>query len=880
MRFSRLGVALVSSVAIVASAVSPAAAAPDGTNIVINEVYGGGGNSGATYTHDFVELYNPTDAPISLDGMYLQYTSVKGKKPNSGNILQLAGETPAKGYTLIQLAQGSGGTRGIEADLEGDIAMSGKGGIVALTNSADPWTPSAQVVDLLGWGEATFAEGNAAPGTSNSVSVQRAQTGVDTDNNATDFVTGAPTPGDLKPENAGTVTIAEIQGTGPVTPLDGQRVTTSGYVTASYPEGGFDGFYMQQGGEKSEASNGIFVFLGRDGQVPEVGSCVTVTGTAGEYTGETQLSDPEVVPDTDCGPTVVPTEFSELPEGDAAREAYEGMLVQVTGPYTVSNNYELNTYGTVGLAPGTEPFYQPTDVFPPSTDPNSEVQKLAVSQGLREVSLDDGRSRNYAKSDTETPLPYLVTGGKTVKSLRAGDTVTFTEPVIVSGRYDKWGLQPTVPITGNSESLPITWEDSRAAEEAGPNVKDSELSLASFNVLNYFTTLGETEEGCKAYTDREGNNVTANWCTVRGAWSTQAFTRQQAKIVNAINTLNVSVLGLEEIENTASVTGDASRRDEALSKLVAALNADLTARGKEPTWELVASPEKVPGREDVIRVAFIYNKTKVAPVGPSVIIDDPAYTGVARQPLGQAFARVGQKDPEFVAVVNHFKSKGSVARGDKDQNDGQGNNPNLRAEQARALTKAIAAHEEWNDMPVFVVGDLNSYTKEDTMKVLEDAGYTNIAATYDSGHSYQFAGRIGSLDHAFGNAAAMKLVVDADVWDINSDESIAFEYSRENYNIAPLVDDSVFRSSDHDPIKVAFNLGTAKPDQPSKPGDSGDSGAATGSNTSSDLPPEAVAALEVIGGLVGAILGLLGIGAAAQHFAPDLVNQVKGLFGI
>lgn len=105
-----------------------------------------------------------------------------------------------------------------------------------------------------------------------------------------------------------------------------------------------------------------------------------------------------------------------------------------------------------------------------------------------------------------------------MKPLRTGDIVTFTEPVILGGRFDKWGLQSTAPITGNSESSSITWDDSRATEEAGPTVKDAELSLASFNVLNYFTSLGENEEGCKAYTDREGNNVTANWCTVRGAW--------------------------------------------------------------------------------------------------------------------------------------------------------------------------------------------------------------------------------------------------------------------------------------------------------------------------------------------------------------------------
>ena len=58
-----------------ALAAAPAQANPGGTALVISEVYGGGGNASATYTHDFVELYNPTNAPISLAGMSLQYRS-------------------------------------------------------------------------------------------------------------------------------------------------------------------------------------------------------------------------------------------------------------------------------------------------------------------------------------------------------------------------------------------------------------------------------------------------------------------------------------------------------------------------------------------------------------------------------------------------------------------------------------------------------------------------------------------------------------------------------------------------------------------------------------------------------------------------------------
>src|SRR5699024_1758040 len=121
-----------------------------------------------------------------------------------------------------------------------------------------------------------------------------------------------------------------------------------------------------------------------------------------------------------------------------------------------------------------------------------------------------------------------------------------------------------------------------------------EYSIASFNVLNYFTSLGRDEEGCRAYNDMYGNPVATNYCDVRGAYSAEAFRDQQNKIVAAINELDVDVLGLEEIENTYALTGDIERRDEALSKLVDALNA---AVGTE-RWAYAASPATVGTDED------------------------------------------------------------------------------------------------------------------------------------------------------------------------------------------------------------------------------------------------------------------------------------------
>src|SRR5699024_4211003 len=200
-------------------------------------------------------------------------------------------------------------------------------------------------------------------------------------------------------------------------------------------------------------------------------------------------------------------------------------------------------------------------------------------------------------------------------------------------------------------------------------------------------------------------------------------------------------------------------------------------------WAAVESPLEVGTDEDVIRVAFIYDLTTVKPVGESRIFDDPAYTGTARQPLAQEFQPLDESKESFVGVVNHFKSKGSPVNGDEDMNDGQGHFANVRLAQAQALIDHLDNQDDWADKPVFILGDLNAYSKETVLSTLAGAGYRNIAEAHDAGLSYQFSGRLGSLDHALGNAQAMDRTVDAEVWDINADEPLAFEYSRRNYNV-------------------------------------------------------------------------------------------------
>src|SRR4051795_10923555 len=107
----------------------PAGANPAGTGLVISEVYGGGGNAGATYKNDFIELHNPTAAPISVDGWSVQYGSATG---TTWQVTNLSGSVQPGGYYLIQEAQGAGGTVDLPGtDAIGTIPMAGGAGKVA-----------------------------------------------------------------------------------------------------------------------------------------------------------------------------------------------------------------------------------------------------------------------------------------------------------------------------------------------------------------------------------------------------------------------------------------------------------------------------------------------------------------------------------------------------------------------------------------------------------------------------------------------------------------------------------------------------------------------------------------------------------------------------
>ncbi|MFO7690806.1 MAG: ExeM/NucH family extracellular endonuclease, partial [Cryobacterium sp.] len=810
----------------------PASAATDGSGVIINEAYLNGGSSGATFLNKFVELYNPTDAAVSLDGTSIQYRSAGGTGNPTGTIA-LTGSIAAQGYYLVQGSSNAANGAALPTpDAVFGASFAGGSGTLFFADQADALTAPAtgslvgneQVIDLLGWGSSNTFEGTASTNASVTTSLNRTGFG-DSDVNAADFTTAAPTPtntagettADAEPASTETATptdaptaepepteppsdvtpINAIQGTGDVSPLVGTTVKTVGVVTAAYPGGGFDGFYIQSpdtGGPidlaSHDASHGIFVYGSAAAASVTIGDYVEVVGAVSEYYGMTQVAAASAAAVTTLTETVTaPTPaLVGLPESEDARETLEGMLLAPQGDFTVTNNYTTNQYAEIGLAAGTTPLVNPTVTARPGS---AEYAAALAANAARAVTLDDGASSDYLRSDAKnTAVPYL----SVTDPVRVGAAVDFVRPVIFDFRFNAWKLQPTSTLTAANaaEVQPATFANTRTP---APENVGGDITLATFNVLNYFSTTGDSLTGCRYYEDRLGEPTTVSGgCDARGAANTDDFERQQAKIVSAINALDADVVSLEEIENSAAFGKD---RDEALANLTAALNAGAQA----DVWSFVASPSVLPVSEDVIRTAFIYKKETVETVGDSVILaESVAFNGRAREPLAQAFQLVGDDESSFLAIVNHFKSKGSGSGENADQNDGQGASNATRVEQATALVSFAAQLKTDTGIDrVFLTGDFNAYDQEDPLQVLLTAGYINQGAQTGE-YTYAYGGTVGSLDHVFASPEAAATVNAVDVWNINSVESVALEYSRFNNNLTDFYTPDAYRSSDHDPV--------------------------------------------------------------------------------
>jgi uncharacterized protein len=899
-------------------------------NIVISQVYGGGGNSGADYTHDFIELFNRGTTAVSLAGWSLQYASATGTGnfgANSGQLTELPGVTLQPGqYFLVQEAQGTGGTTPLPTPDVIDatpIAMAAGAGKVALVNTTASLgcnggstlcSPEqlALIIDLVGYGSANFYEGAAAPTLSNTTAALRLENGcMETDNNAMDFAAGAPTPRntasplnlcagpDAAPEVASTypadgatdfpvsanlsVTFTEpvdvtgmwfdltcsssgsniaatasggpttfsidpavdlvtgetctltvfaanvtdqdandppdnmvvdfavgftafdictanytpiytIQGSGLSTPIPG-TVTTRGIVVGDFEgSASLSGFYMQDiaGDGDPATSDGIFVFTGSS-NVANVGEVVSVTGFARERFNQTTINGTNsntspvtnIVVCSSGNPLPDPVDVT-MPFADATYlERYEGMLVRFPQDLVIAEYFNYDRFGEIVLA---LPLDGETRPFTGTAidEPGAPANARTLANTLRRITLDDVNSaQNPVTLRHPNGDPFSLTN-----RFRGGDTVTNAVGVL-GFDFSLYRIMPTGPAEYTAVNL----------RPEAPDPVGGTVRVAAMNTLNFYVTA-----------DYPTGNPLDNQCgplnnlECRGWDSDQVdeFNRQRDKLLAALAGLDADVIGLNELENSAGV--------EALDSVVAGL----------PGYAYINTGTI---GTDAIKVGLIYRSAVVTPVGPYAILDstvDPRFLDTFNRPsLAQTF-EVNATGARFSVVVNHLKSKGSDcnAVGDPDLGDGQGNCSQTRRAAAEAMMDWIATDPTGSgDVDYIIMGDLNSYGKEDTIDVVK-AGADGVAGTADDftnlldfyqgayAYTYVFDGQFGYLDYALSNASLSAQITGATEWHINSDEPDVLDYDT---TFKPPEQDALFepnayRSSDHDPVLVGLDL--------------------------------------------------------------------------
>ena len=267
-------------------------------------------------------------------------------------------------------------------------------------------------------------------------------------------------------------------------------------------------------------------------------------------------------------------------------------------------------------------------------------------------------------------------------------------------------------------------------------------------------------------------------------------------------------LSIAEIQGTADVSPQAGKTVETIG-VVTATYPTGGFNGFYPQTAGTGGALDLDTRtaSDGIRTAFTYRAATVEPVGESFILIGSLAFDNAREPLARAFEPMrASKGSKVLVIANHFKSKsGGAATGDK-VDAGPGAYNGDRTRQTKAVVafvdrqKAVAKTER-----VVLVGDFNAYEQEDPILTIAAAGYVDQVPKTGK-QTYAFDGMVGSLDHVFASTVANRRVSGADVWNINSVESVGLEYSRFNANATNLYEVSPYRSRDHDPVILGLNL--------------------------------------------------------------------------
>lgn len=522
--------------------------------------------------------------------------------------------------------------------------------------------------------------------------------------------------------------LAAIKGIGQRTALPtGREVVVDGVVTGQFlGRERLNGFYLQQATEHGPV--GLFVYMPgatpSDGALIAPGTHLQLHARTGEYRGQVQLQRVERI--ETCARDQLPEPLAvDWPLSEAQLSRKEGLLLTFPQPLTVTGNYELGRYGSLKLAA--------TRLFRPTNTPG-EPQSRDI------LELDDGSYR--ASPD---PIPYLDADG----TRRVGSTVQGLTGILAHA-FDAYRLHPTSEpyfVDANPRPAPLP--------EPGAH-----LRVATFNVENYFTSLGQ-----------------------RGAASAEALERQRAKLAAAVEGLQADILALVEVENDP----------RALADLVEQLSERTGIRYRAVSGDADRG-------SDAIKLALIYRPDRVEALSELYADNDPAHH---RPPLA-AFFRSAGGGPAFGVVTAHYKSKtGCPPRGDIDRGQGCWNQRRVAQSQAmNGFLQRLAAAE--GHQRLLLTGDLNAYGAEDPILTLTREGLVDLVADRlppERRYTYVFRGESGYLDHALASPELAAAVVEVRPWPINADEPPYLGYDGPD-NAAPHFRPDPFRSSDHDPIAV------------------------------------------------------------------------------
>jgi uncharacterized repeat protein (TIGR01451 family) len=779
-------------------------------------------------TYSFTVLVNGDTTPETNETFFVNVTNVTGATVTDGQGQgTIVNDDTAPNLTIndVALSEGNAGTTtftftvslsapapggGVTFDIataNGTASAPGDYTAKSLTSQTIPAGSSTYTFDVL-------VNGDTTPETNETFFVNVT--------NITNAI-GTDTQGQGTINNDDLSKIHDVQGNGAATPIPGSTVTVEGIVTGDFQASAqLSGFFLQEEDADVDAdpatSEGIFVFCNSCPTAVAEGQKVRVTGSVSEFNNMTEItaSTAGSVVVTDAGNNIalVTPSTIDLPvAGDvnAFYETREGMRVTFVDTLTVSEYFELFRFGHIELFEGGRP-KQFTEVSAPSV---AGYATHLDNLDRRRVILDDDDNTPNSPLNLPDGSQFIFhpqanggfsVGTQGVDFFRGGDVVNGLTGVLHwsfagTGSVDAWRIRPTA-------ATPVTFTPANPRPATPPAVGGA-IRAVGMNLLNYFTTIDTTSGS----TGPCGPGGTLD---CRGADSVAELNRQRERASIVICTLNADVYGFAELENT---TPSASITD-----LLGAVNA--RCGGAHPY--AFANTGGTLGT-DAIRVQEIYRTGILSPVGAPLVDTDPINS---RPTTAQVYDVVDAANPafgqRFTVVINHLKSKGSSAGlpGDTDIGDGAGASNATRTAQATRLLTWIngTVIPAAGDPDVLLLGDFNSYAKEDPINVLVAGGYTDLEVNFQgaNAYSYLFDGQLGHLDYGFASASLLPQVTGADAWHINADESDLFDYNDEIKDtgeatfeekpdgsslVPPRVvfqPASPYRASDHDPVVVGL----------------------------------------------------------------------------